>query len=203
MRTHACTRARICNLSARTQTTFCLQGGLVAVACRCMHVGVCSCVCTHTALCVALFACLRICSRLHMGSCALCMCAVPAHPSVRRRIVSRTWCKDPYLKVVAEGFVVKRGSITKRIQYSDVFRAKFQKNCANQRHNPTSTRLIKSLSSASHRRGAQVRMRAPPVGPSRRTPSRLTLDAQLFRRFGNRCTASRLPSGKLFRVFVK
>ena len=68
-----------------------------------------------------------------------------------RRITSRTWMRDAYLKQVAMGFVIGKHSISKRIHHSEVFRARFGKNtrvCAN---DVTAASQIKCLASANHR----------------------------------------------------
>ena len=70
---------------------------------------------------------------------------------VFHRICSRTWDKDPFLHAVAQKFIFARGSITRRIQNSEVFKARFQANMARQASNPTSTRYLRSLSLAKHR----------------------------------------------------
>ena len=67
------------------------------------------------------------------------------------RITSRTWKCDPYLANVANRFVIKPDSITKRIQNSEYYRGRFQKNVRMQTYSPTTTTYIRSLGSANHR----------------------------------------------------
>ena len=67
-------------------------------------------------------------------------------PHASRRTCTRTWDKDPFLKHVSHKFVLGKKSMCRRIQHSEIFRAKFQNAVKNQRVNPTATRYIKSLS---------------------------------------------------------
>jgi hypothetical protein len=84
--------------------------------------------------------------------CAVCMC-VRVHAAYPRasRIISRTWKCDAYLSRIADRFVIKRYSVTKRIQHSEVYRCRFQKNVRMQTYSATTTTYIRSLSSANHR----------------------------------------------------
>ena len=68
-----------------------------------------------------------------------------------RRITSRTWMRDVYLKQVAMGFAIGKHSITKRIHHSDVFRSRFAKNTRICGNDVTAASQIKSLASANHR----------------------------------------------------
>jgi len=67
------------------------------------------------------------------------------------RIVSRTWKKDPYINNVVMTTVIGKKSITKLIQHSEVYRARFQRNCSAQSYCVTSTKFIKQMSSSNHR----------------------------------------------------
>ena len=48
-------------------------------------------------------------------------------PHASRRTCTRTWDKDPFLKHVSHKFVLGKKSMCRRIQYSEVFKAKFEK----------------------------------------------------------------------------
>ena len=72
-----------------------------------------------------------------------------AHAS--RRITSRTWSRDPYLKKVAWGFVISKIAITHRIQNSDVLRARWHKNLQMVGSHVGAASQIKTLAAARHR----------------------------------------------------
>lgn len=83
----------------------------------------------------------------------VCMCECTPHAASPRasRIISRTWRCDLYLSRIADRFVIKGHSVTKRIQHSEVYRSRFQKNVRMQTYSATTTTYIRSLSSANHR----------------------------------------------------
>ena len=52
---------------------------------------------------------------------------------------------------MSQQFILSQDSLCRRVQYSDVWKIRFQQNIKRQKDNPTATRYIKSLSWAAHR----------------------------------------------------
>ena len=52
---------------------------------------------------------------------------------------------------MSQQFILGQDSLCRRVQYSDVWKIRFQQNIKRQKDNPTATRYIKSLSWAAHR----------------------------------------------------
>jgi hypothetical protein len=66
-----------------------------------------------------------------------------------RRVLSRAWQSDPYLKHIIEKLVLDSGAIAQRIRFSSVFRMRFNKFVQDLTGNQRSR--IKDLASAKHR----------------------------------------------------
>ena len=68
-----------------------------------------------------------------------------------RRITSRTWMADPFLKEVLELFLFNKKSPANVVRWSPVFKQHFQTNVAKLESNPTDTTRLKDLGYAKHR----------------------------------------------------
>jgi hypothetical protein len=66
-----------------------------------------------------------------------------------KRVLSRAWMSDPFLKNVANKLVLDQGAIAQRIRFSPVFRQRFKKYTGELTGNQSSR--IKDLASAKHR----------------------------------------------------
>ena len=72
-------------------------------------------------------------------------------PHGARRLLSRTWKRDPYLSKIATNTVMAKSSIAQILQHSDVLRARYAKHVRELQHNPVWNSRMTTLSAAKHR----------------------------------------------------